>query len=296
MTDERQKPPVVTSYAQGIAARNAEREEVRRQNPVFPNLGQAAVTHDPRAATTLAEVARVQRSDAANGGPAPTQLSEQTVKGLTALHQVQEAKNAERRAQEAATPPKPAPEKKPAGADPEDDLLDEEDAAFAAALRSTKRDVIQNDAERQAVAERVLPLDLAQGLLTGEYTQDVPIVPGRLDVRFRCLTTRENNALRLLLVQELEEEPQRTRFAPELLGFYQTVAMTVSINGSSYAKHMIVDPATMQQTFERDIFVEKVRLFMDFPMPLIAALGTHSSWFELRVRQLFATTDALKNG
>lgn len=289
MTDERSPPPptAVKSYAGGIAARTAERQDERRRNPVFPNLGQAAVTYKPEhGVQTLEDIGRTQRADADNpDGPQRAQLSGETVEGLRALRAAQEA------AQTAAPPPPPSVPPPQGTPDPEPD---DEDLAFAEALRGAQKDVIQNERERAAVAARVAEIDLAEGLLTGEFTQLVPIVPGKLEVKFRCLTTGENNALRLYLFSEIEADPRKARIAQELLGFYQTVATVMTLNKTNFAKHMVADGHRL--AFQTQIFEEKVHAFMAYPLPLVASLGTHASWFEQRVRDLFATADRLKNG
>jgi hypothetical protein len=297
MTDERSSrpPQAVVSYAGGIAARTAQRQEERRQNPVFPNLAQAAVTHranqdEPQ---TLEDVGREQRADAARpegATPPRAALSEATVEGLKALKQAQETAQ-----KPAAAAPESKADKKPAPAEADDEDPDPEDLAFADALRSAREDVIQNDRERKAVATRVKEIDLATGLLTGEFTQVVPVVPDKLEVKFRCLTTGENNELRLMLYEQVRDDPRKAQIGSDLLAFYQTVASVVSVNKTVYVKHMVQDTAG-RTVFNRQAFDEKLSVFMTFPLPLIASLGTHGAWFEQRVRELFATTDRLKNG
>jgi hypothetical protein len=306
MTDEKQTQPAqaVKSYVGGIQARTAARQEARRQNPVLPNLAQAAMTYRASGGPqTLEQMAESQRADEGAGEPSErASLSPQTVEGLRALRAAQEAAQAGKAPPEAPTPPQQqaAPPSAPpappgAGRDPEPDL-DPEDAAFANALREAREDVIQNERERDAVAKRVQEIDLAEGLLSGEFTQLVPVVPDKLNVRFRCLTPGENNELRLFLLDEIEKDPRKAQLGQDLLAFYQTVATIVSLNKTQYAKHMVAEHPSGRLKFSREIFEQKVQTFMNFPMPLTAALNTHSAWFEMRVRELFATTDRLKNG
>lgn len=280
MSDERSAPPpqVVKSYATSVAARTAQRQEERRTSPVFPNIAQAAVSHRPgEGPQTLAQHAEAQHADA----PAPDRgLRPETIEGLKALHQ----------AQAAAQTPEPARAVEPA----KDELEDEDD--FVDPLRGAKQDVINNVAERKAVAKRVSEIDLAEGLLTGEFTQLVPIVPGKLEVRYRSLTSGENNELRLTLIEELQKDGRRGHLAEDLLGFYQIVASVVSINKTDYVKHMVSDGPMQRMKFQRELFLEKVNAFMAFPMPLISALGTHGMWFDQRVRELFTTSERIKNG
>jgi len=298
MSQDQPPSQAVKSYAGGIAARDAEREAARRaQGPVFPNLAEAELTYKPADGyKTLAQMGEEQRQDA----PLPEHrgLSPQTVAGLQELHAseqaAQQARASEPQPPPPASPPASSPPKPPD--DGEEPEYDDQDLAFARALEEAKKDLINNDQERKAVASRVTPIDLGQGLLTGEFIQSVPVVPGALVVEYRCLAAGENQDLRIMLFEELEKDTNRARLAGELLGLYQTVAMTMAINSTRWATHMSLDGATGRMVFQRKIFAEKLAAFLNFPLPLIASLSTHSAWFEQRVRELFVTTDIVKNG
>ncbi len=277
-------PDIIKSYAGGIAARNAARQEERRQEVLVPDLSQAVVTHRPDQPQTMQQMAEAQRRDR-EGGPSdapPQGLRPETIEGLKAVRAAQDAARA------------PAAKEKQVEAAPAAPEVDEDEAIVDAFAR-IKEDVIQNERERKAVAERVSEIDLSEGLLTGEFTQHVPIVPGKLEVRFRCLTIGENNELRMLLLEDMREDPRKSQLGTELLAFYQTVASVMAINKQTYARHMGPD-ATGRITFQAPVFREKLATFMAFPLPLIASLGTHGAWFEQRVRELFVSTDRLKNG
>lgn len=298
---DEQRPPsqAVKSYAGGIAARQAQREEARAaQGPVFPNLAEAALTYKPSDGyQTPAQMGEEQRRDAPD--PQTRGLSPDTIAGLERLRAEEEAVRAQRPPPEPAPPPPPAPPAAPPTPpkEPDEDPdYDEVDRGFVTALEEAKKDVIANDAERKAVAKRVKPIDLAQGLLTSEFTQVVPVVPEKLVVKFRCLATGENQDLRLMLFERFEEEPRLARIAGELLGFYQTVATVMAINQTNYASHNTFDATTGRTVFQRKIFAEKLAIFERFPLPLIGSLSAHSTWFEQRVRDLFATTETIKNG
>lgn len=293
MADDRSSlppPPAVKSYGAGIEARMAARQEERRSNPVFPNLAQAAVTHQPgQGEQTLADIGRTQREDAERPDePRQAQLSAATVEGLKALKAAADA-------QKPPEPP-PAPTPKPQEKPDPDAELDDEDIALAEALRGVREDAIQNERERKAVATRVPEIDLAEGIVTGEFTQMVPIVPEKLNVRFRCLTAGENNELRLMLYEAVQKDPRKAQIGQDLLAFYQTVASVMSLNKTIYAKHIIREEPTGKMVFNKEAFEQKLEQFQSFPLPLIASLGTHGAWFEQRVRELFVTTDRLKNG
>lgn len=296
MSDDQRPPQVVKSYAGGIAARNAERQQARRESPTLPNLGQAAVTYDPKLGPqTLQQLGEAQRADAVGEEPAGAQLSPGVVEGLRAIHSAAQAQGA------ASQAPPPGPLTPPAtssasAAVPPDEELDPIDEEFVSALRRSKEDVIQNERERAAVALRVAPIELGSGLLTGAFTQDVPIVPGKLEVKFRCLTPMENNELRILLYEDIQADRRKDRLVQELLSIYQTTATTMSINKTVFADHLAYDGSFGGASFQTQIFRQKLAQFMSFPIPLVVAISTHSAWFEMRVRDLFTTADKLKNG
>lgn len=283
--------PVVKSYAEGIAARSAERQDERKRvGPLIPNLAQAVETYRPEhGVQTMQQMAEAQRNGGPSGpqAPAPHALRPETIEGLKMLHAAETAARAEAPA-EPIPVPKPAP---PPQALPEE----EEDEELSAALRMMKENVIQSERERKAIAERVKEIDISEGLLTGEFTQLVPVVPGKFEVRYRCLTRGENDELRMLLLEDIRLDSRKSSMGQDLLGFYQTVASVLAINGNSYAKHMVPNEYG-HLTFRPEVFREKLAIFRAFPLPMIASLGTHGAWFEQRVRELFITTDALKNG
>ncbi len=292
MAADQQPPlsPSVKSYAGGIQARNAARQEERRQNPVLPNLGQAAVSYRPSTGTqTIEQMGEEQRRFAPDERP-PAPLSEGTVEGLRMLHEAQAKATA------AQPPPAAAPaprEEEPAKPEEESPEVDDE---FLEAVRGAQQDVIQTNREKAAVAARVKPIDLAEGLVDGQFTQVVPIVPDKLHVKYRCLTPGENNAIRMFLFDEIKADPRKNNLAGELLAFYQTVATVMSFNSTHYQPHMVATGQFGRLEFQPQVFEQKIATFLNFPLPLISALGTHAAWFEMRVRELFVTADRIKNG
>jgi len=121
-------------------------------------------------------------------------------------------------------------------------------------------------------------------------------VPGSLEVRFRCLTPFLNNELRMLLFADIQADPRKERLVTELLSLYQTAATVVAINKTPFHEIVLQDGPTAQPKLNELVFRQRLASFMMYPVPLVVALSTHSAWFEMRVRELFATSDALKNG
>ena len=160
-------------------------------------------------------------------------------------------------------------------------------------LERVKSDVINNERERKEIEKRVEPIDLGQGLVTGEWTQTVPIKEGVLTVKFRTLSAQENEAFRALIFRWNAEDPQAINLSSERFGLMQTVAAIVSISGNAFPSHMRREGARL--VFDEEIFLTKYYQVSSYAAPLIHALGTHAFWFDQRVRKMF-TSDNLKNG
>jgi hypothetical protein len=289
MTDK--KPQTVKSYAASVAERNQTRSDDRRANSPIPNLPQAAVSYDAGrdGPMTMQQLAEAQRRDA--GSPeAPTDsgLRPETVEGLKAVF--------------AASQSAPVPVAVPvtaqpaAEAKPELELSDEPglDDDFLQTLRGIREDVLNNRREKEAVAKRCPTINLTDGLLEGAFRQKVPVVPGSLDVEFRSLTPLDNHHLRLILAKRIEAEPELADYQNDLMSFYQTVASVIAINKNNYASHLINEGGTFKVS--RDVLERKINQFMVFPVQIVAAVSIHAAWFDERVRQLFVTAEALKNG
>jgi len=174
-----------------------------------------------------------------------------------------------------------------------DALSELDDLEFERVLRGMQKDVINNEREREAVRTRVKPIDLIKGISTGEFTQEVPIIPNTLVVRYRTITPLENQSIRLVLFKMFDEDKRRENLGAELFGLMQTVCSVMMINGTSFGQHLKGEGYNLE--FDEAGFVAKFKRFLLMPMPMIHALGTHGFWFEQRVREAF-TTDHLKNG
>lgn len=293
------KPPAqqgIVSYAQGIKARNAERaQEKKDKGPIFPNMAQASVEYDPsHGVKTLGQMADEQKA-AAGGGPQKPAISQATVDGLTALKQAQERTMTTQ--PQPAVPPimaAAAPSTPPPAAAPvqEEERLD--DLELSTILAKMREDMLNNERERDAVEARLKPIDLSEGLMTGVFVQEVPIVPGALVVTFRCLSVIDHSTIRNKVYLMVRENPDLESASGELLGLLQTVATVKSINSTKFPNHLTQDKG--KTVFDETIFEAKYQQFMAFPLPLISSLGIHSSWFDARVRKLFTSAEPIKNG
>lgn len=285
-------------YEQGLAER-AKAAAGSARTPV-PHLLAAATSYDPEkdGVMTLGQIAKAQENIRTMTDPNSNKpvLKAETIAGLQALQE-------QVRQQQAPTPPAPTPApaapaaEKPKSvtlsAEEREQLAETSDLDFDLMMNRLRSDVINNAEERKAVEGRVKPMDLSDGLVNGEWTQLVPIYPGKLEVVFRSITPLENDEIRRKLLEEILQDERLARFSGEKYGFMQLVAAVHILNGRELPRHLV--GSGISRTFDWDVFRKKVDVFMVYPGPLIQAIGTHAHWFDLRVRSLFSTV-ALKNG
>lgn len=297
----------MAKYMQGIAARAKASGDA--QKVPIPNLLAASSEFrvEKDGPMTLEQMARAQENilNMSDDDKPKAQLKPETIAGLRALHEEVEKQN---KVVEATTPPAPpaeevAPvEEKPKKAvipmskEEQRELNNTSDLDFDLAVSRMRSDVINNVEERKAVEARLKPMDLSDGILTGEWRQTVPISPDKLVVIFRSITPLENEEIRRHVLEKIlvNDDERFTAIESERYGFMQTVAAVHSLNGQELPKHLKTGEKGGRK-FDWAVFEKKVNLFMAYPTPLIHALGTHAYWFDLRVRGLFSN-QALKNG
>jgi hypothetical protein len=295
--------PVVQKYTRGIVERA---QEARAKDRVpIPDLGAAAAQYRPDkdGPMTLSSIAQAQENLRAMNDPTDpnkAQLKPETVQGLRALH---EAVAAQQGPPAPPTPPtaveeKPAPEKKSFSKMTEEErraATETSDIDFDLMMRRLRNDVVNNEEERKAIEAKLKDMDIADGLMSGEFRQFVPIVQGKLEVVFRSVSPIEMEEIRRKILEEVIADERIANMASEKLGFWTTVAAIHSLNGQEMPSHLKKPTKGAGREFVWDVFMSKVSLYMSYPTPLIHSLSTHAYWFDLRVRKLF-TSAALKNG
>lgn len=281
----------------------------------IPDLGAAAAQYRPEkdGPMTLGQIAESQENIKSMSNPqsgeAPKKtLSEGTMKGLMDLHNAVAAQQSESAKKIDGTTPaaEETPPTAPGGIAPpgaksfskmgEEEkakLAEMSDLEFDLMMSRVRSDVINNADERKALEARLEPMDLVDGLMTGEFTQTVEIVPKKLIVVFRTITPFENEQIKRHVLEKIMEDEKYTQLHTDRYGFMQVVASVKQLNGREVATHLKTNGNSRE--FMWEVFTKKFEMFQNYPAPLIHALGVHSNWFDLRVRGLF-TNAALKNG
>jgi len=291
--------PVVAQYRDGVAARA--RAEGEKKRVKIPNLTEAQSQFNPKKdrPMTLGEMGQAQTimGDAAEHADQPQQtLSDDSVRGLQALYTatseqrgpMTEAEETDETDETEDSVEKPLPGKLSDAMESTDDLdLD----LF---MQRMRQDLINNEDQRKIIAARVKPMNLGDGIATGEFTQFVPIKPKTLEVLYRTVSPMEvEHIRRIVLEMELRDE-RLANMTVDRFSLMQMVASVVSINGKPLPTHLR-NPGTIRVEFLEDPFMKKYAIISNYPGPFIHTLSTHSYWFDIRVRELFTMAE-LKNG
>lgn len=303
---------VVSSYQKSIRERAAKARDAR---PKIGDLMEADALYKPgqdRPMTIGQVTAAAARMNDADEEKKPTAtLSDNTIAGLQALQVAAQAAHEKRRVMEqdkaAPLPPKPAIETEDEDAEGEDrtpgdvkrriaaDALSGlDDLEFERLMGGIQRDTINNSEQREAIEKLVPDFDLGKCLATGDWSQVVPVVPGKLEVTFRLVSPYENQAMRLLLFTWIDENPRRENIASDIYSLMNVVASLVQIGTSRLPNHLVGGEA-YHETFDEAIFTAKYQMVARYPNPFIHMLGIHSAWFDMRVREAMKVTH-LKDG
>jgi len=297
--------PVLGKYKSGIAARSAAARAAKPR--LFGNLAEANEAFNPKkdGPMTIAQISEASKAASAAGGGGG--LSPQTIQGMQALASAgqQARSNKEKKKMEADTQPPtspapPTPQQTQQTQKVAEAIEAMDDFDFDRMMRGIQEDVINNKREREHVNDpannRCTEIDFSAGIAEGEFRQTVDVVPKRLKVTYRTTTPMENQAIRLWVFDTVAKDPRLDKVSSEMYGLALVVASVVQIGTEAMPDHLVRQgQGTYSANFDQVAFELKYDKFRRMPLPLIHAVGTHSHWFDLRVRQLF-TTDYAKNG
>lgn len=241
---------------------------------------------------------------------APAGLKAKTVEGLEAVMKFQEQRRAAESGDEAAEraaregiagdaakvaggeDARPATEEQKKDVERAMQNMDEFD--FNAFREIMMKDLINNEEQRKIVEERLVPLDLSSLIMDGRVTQHVPIVVGKYEPTFQSFTGEEELALKRLLMLERKgiEAPDRY-----LLDKFQlmTVALGMCKIGTSGGTTVLPPHTDASGNFDDDMFWKKFNRVLKLPFHMLASMGVHYYWFDIRVRKLFVA-ERIKNG
>lgn len=192
-------------------------------------------------------------------------ISEKTVEGLKAL---------------AAAAPRPKPE-------PEEGEEKEETVGVPAAPAEEKAQT-EEEKLRASIEARLSPIDIGQYLVSGgEVTQLVPIVPGKLEVRFRTVTEYEEGWVDTYLSKQ---GSLTNRQILRALNECSLACYIESVNGTKWPPSVGRDGQVIPQNID-----DRLGRVRKMHSSVFALLVQNLGWFIERVNKSL-TVEALGNG
>ena len=162
-----------------------------------------------------------------------------------------------------------------------------DDFELDAYSRMLEEDMLNNTRRRKAIEKRLKPMDLSDLITEGEVQQRVPIVPGKLEVTYRSVSSGEDLEVKRMLYNIRKEVP---RYQLDAYSIMSLALAIYAING-----HPLPDHRDESGNFSETRFRQKFELVKKYPLQLVADLGVNYIWFDVRVKKLFSV-EALGNG
>lgn len=158
------------------------------------------------------------------------------------------------------------------------------------------RDILNNEEQRSIVEKRLKPLSLDSIIMTGYVEQDVPIILPKEGVtagfipRFRSVDPISDLTIKRWLMEEIYGLNVSERYYLDKYALMNITLSVVAING----KHL-PDPYDADKKLDQKLFFTKFNFLMKYPIHMIASLGVHIFYFDIRCRKLFVAEE-IKNG
>lgn len=183
----------------------------------------------------------------------------------------------------------PQPEAKPAKS-AADLAKNMDDFDFNRLREALMKDIINNDEQREIIEKRLEPLSLDELFTTGSITQNVPILPGKLEATFRSLSAEDDLTLKRLAMKEAKGLEVSDQYLLDKFSLMTIIAGLYAINNNPFP-----DYRDVQGHFDEELYWAKFHLISRYPFNMLATLGVHHFWFDIRVRKLFVM-ESLGNG
>jgi hypothetical protein len=152
------------------------------------------------------------------------------------------------------------------------------------------RQKLLSEERRKEVEERLEPLDIGDLISQKGIQQNIPVLPGKLEVLLRTYSQREY----LWCLQYVYEHPGSSFYIEELLNTCKLCCSVVALNGKILPEHRN-NIGLRNEEVGREDFEKKLTVLLGFPVQLLADLSVQNIWFNDRVNDLFSI-DNLKNG
>lgn len=208
-------------------------------------------------------------------------LSEETVEGLDAIAKFEEVAE-----EEQARVAEEELEKEVTKTDPDFEDMGMDDN-FMQRIKEEQNELDTVEL-REAIEERVKPIDIVQLIEDGEGHQDVPIITGGvLTVTFRTVSGEEDLALK----RDLFSEKGPDVYVYDRLQMMMMAAGLYALNDKPLPSHL-----DKRRRFDKELFKKKFAAVIAYPVQMLASIGINYNWFDVRTRRLFVDLGPLKNG
>lgn len=157
-----------------------------------------------------------------------------------------------------------------------------DDLDYDALRREMIEDILKHPKQRETVESRCKPLSIEELILHNVVQQRVPIIPGKFEPTFENMRGDVELVLKRLLVKESKSVAVTEDYLLDKYAVMTTTAGVVAINGNP-----VPSMYDTNGDFSEDKYWEKFNWMLKRPIHMLASLGIHYSWFEIRVRKLF---------
>lgn len=141
---------------------------------------------------------------------------------------------------------------------------------------------------RAEIEDKCTEMDFSDLVLTGRVTQTVPILDGKLEVRYRSLLASEN----FWIERRAENEATTDWGLRSWMGYARLVLSIDSINNNSFPPY-----EDKSGDIDGDEFNARFKKVMNMGEKLVEILLIHLHWFNDRVDRLYTDDfEKLKNG
>jgi len=225
-------------------------------------------------------------------GPKGPKISPQTAEALKKMDEVVRAQ-----AEDEKDDGPPQPVLEPSGDDSDRRDLDEADKDlkkeevkldFEGIIQA--RNALMSEERRKRIEKRLKEIDIDDMIRNREITQNIPVVPGKLELMLRTFSQKEH----LWCMQYIYEHIGSDSYQNELFNTCKVVCSLVAINGKPLTEHRN-KVGERGEEVDRKKFDAKLDQLIGFPVQLIADISVQLIWFNGRVNKLF-DLDTLKNG
>lgn len=192
----------------------------------------------------------------------------------------------------APTPKAPAKaEEKPLTEEEQKEVLGQLDNFDFAKFRSIlKRDVLNNDSQREIIEKRLKPLDIVEVIMKGRVSQTVPIVPDRFEATFQSYKGEEDLQIKRWITGEIKTLEGPDRYFEDK---YSLMGLTIAIKAVN--RTPLPDCYNADGELDEEMFWAKYKMVSRFDFHMLSSLHVNWIWFDARVRKLFVAEE-LGNG